>query len=568
MNIFGHMARPTPLLGPIISVGAAALLAILVVLTGFATEKGLADTQQAMAVSGEKAKLIVKPRTIELVSEKAMRLRNAIKQDDFSTADQITADVLANSRLQNWRFYPFSNFVSGVSDLSDPEFETHLDRWVAKNMSDATPLLVRAKYYFDMGWFKRGSRFSEHTQAVDLVAFEGDIKKASADIDASIHLNDQNPYSFYLRLKILQDHGVSDEMKAAFEEAVQKYPGYYPLYDVVLETLEPKWSGSVATMAAMYAFVDRYAGKAVEFSPLKLLYLSLYRVLLNTAYVDCYSLRRDRDKMDECVTSAMQKRVTPELETRVQQAFQLYEHSDAYQFGAAVSDILSPMLNTPGGDAYAGMMLQLAATSMHSDVQLKEDTPRHDNYVINEAVAQSWYRKGFYDNALEKHRQALKDIEDVAFPTEEEKDLNIAGIYKFMGEAYERLGQYADMIAYEQAAIELGGKTGDEHFICFGYYRLKDYDEAVRTCTKAIDDTGNMKARYWRGVAYRDSGQTDAALRDLTTVADSEDDLRTTAAINLSMIYFDRHDDRSSLNCKNADFSVGVHAESLAGRSA
>jgi hypothetical protein len=196
MNIFDHTARSKLPLRSVVSAAAVVLLAIVFLFKGFGAERGLAATQQATAINEETAKLIVKPRTIELVSEKAMRFRKAIRQGDFSTADQITADVFANSHLQNWRFYPFSNFVSGVSDVSDPEFETHLDRWVARNMNDATPLLMRARYYLDRGWFKRGDHFSRETQAVDMAAFERDMKKASADIDASIHLNDQNPYSF------------------------------------------------------------------------------------------------------------------------------------------------------------------------------------------------------------------------------------------------------------------------------------------------------------------------------------------------------------------------------------
>ena len=168
------------------------------------------------------------------------------------------------------------------------------------------------------------------------------------------------------------------------------------------------------------------------------------------------------------------------------------------------------------------------------------------------AVAASWYVKGFYDNALKKNQDAVKDVEVTAFPAEEEKDLALAHIYGSIAEIYERLNQYADMIAYEKAAIELGGKNGEEHFICYGYYRLKDYDDAIQACTAIIEhQTGNLKAFYWRGEAYQDSGQMDAALSDLTAVADSEDSFRATAAIDISMIYFNRKDVQGALNVLN-----------------
>src|ERR1700682_4482575 len=109
-------------------------------------------------------------------------------------------------------------------------------------------------------------------------------------------------------------------MKSAFEEATSKYPGYYQLYDIMLRTLEPKWSGSVG---AMVAFVDQYAGHAAAHSPLKLLFLSLYRDLLDSASVACNSVQGDRDKMAQCVASGMRSIVTPKLESEVAEALQL-----------------------------------------------------------------------------------------------------------------------------------------------------------------------------------------------------------------------------------------------------
>ncbi len=108
------------------------------------------------------------------------------------------------------------------------------------------------------------------------------------------------------------------------------------------------------------------------------------------------------------------------------------------------------------------------------------------------------------------------------------------------------------MIAYEKAAIALGNDTEEQHFICYGYYRLKAYEDAVRACTETIDNQpANVQARYWRGVAYRDSDRPDAALRDLTVVAESESDYRTDAAIDISMIYFNRNDNESALAVLN-----------------
>jgi len=379
-------------------------------------------------------------------------------------------------------------------------------------------------------------------------SFETYIEKAAIDIDTAINLDDGNPYGFYLKLRILQGFGISEKLQRAFAESIAKYSGYYAFYAVVLDTLQPKWGG---TPAAMYAFVDQYAGRAPENSPLQLLYLDLYRDLLSSASVSCTDYQRDRDKMSQCVASLMGANITPELERKVQAALQLYDHSDRYQFDVAIKDILFGMLNTAGGDVYSGAVLQLAANAMHSDTKLKEDAPGHNDYVIDEAVGHSWYLKGFYDNALTKFQEALKDIDIAAFPDEEEKDLARSAIYDRISFAYSKLHQYVDVIVYEKAAIALGGETGDEQFICYGYHELKQYDEAVQACTEAVNKSGNLRARYWRGVSYQDLGQMDAALRDFAVVADSEYDFRSSAAISMSFIYAIRNEVEKSLGVLN-----------------
>lgn len=548
MSAYPYLNRPRIFLTAAIGFAAAFIAAGLIFLVA-QPPRGSGHADLRAAINDQIAKLNVEPRKIELTSEKAQRVRNAIKHDNFRAANEIVADVLANSHLQNWRFYPFGDFIVDITNVNDPTLESHLNEWVVLNKNNAIPLLIRAQYYFDMGWLKRGDSYARQIRADHLAAFQDSMNEALADADAAIRLNPDDPYGFYLKLRILLGLGMRAEMQSAFEQAIARYPGYFQLYAIVLRALEPKWGG---TVQAMYAFVDQYAGRAADHSPLKLLYLNLYSDLLDTAAGVCAAYGRDKAAMAQCVASVMQQIITPALEDDVPVALQLYSHSDRYQFGLIVEAILFGMLKTAGGDMYSGAILQLAATAMNSDTQLKEDKPGANNYIIDEAVSESWYLKGFYDNALKKDQEALKDAESAVFPSLEAKDLAVAKIYEYIGGTYNKLNRYTEMIAYERAAIALGNVTADEHFICYGFFRLKDNEAAVRACTKTIEDQpGNLQARYWRGDAYRDLGQTDDALRDLTVVAESESAFRTYAAIDLSMVYFGRNDDQSALDALN-----------------
>jgi tetratricopeptide (TPR) repeat protein len=364
-----------------------------------------------------------------------------------------------------------------------------------------------------------------------------------------MHLSGSGPDVFYLRLLILRGSGMSKDMTDAFEEGITAYPDYYRLYEILLDALQPKWGG---TMEAMYAFADRYASHAPEYSPIRLLYLDLFRDLLNAASIACTDGQRNGAQMSQCVKSELVRTIRPGLNESVLSALRLYDHSDSYQFGAAIDQILFDMLETAGGDAYSGAMLQLVADAMHSDTQLKEERPGRNNYIIDKAVSISWYVKGFYDNALKKDQEALRDIETTTFPSEEARDLAIADIYDYMAGTYNKLGKYLEMIVYQKAAVSLSGSSEGKHLICYGYYKLGDYEGSIQVCTDSLDtETDGLQARYWRGAAYRELGQFDAALRDFTIVADSEDSFRAGAAIDISMIYFNRNDVKGALNVLN-----------------
>jgi tetratricopeptide (TPR) repeat protein len=381
--------------------------------------------------------------------------------------------------------------------------------------------------------------------------FRQDMDLAVADIEAAIRLDGSNPYSFLLQLQILRGSGgASNEAIGAFQTAISKHPGYYPLYEIMLNMLQPKWGGDVQSM---YGFVAQYAGSADENSPLKLLYVTLYRTLLETASSSCNSPKTDKDEEAQCTVSAMQAIVTKDLEHDVVRALHLYDRTDKYQFSLALQKIFSTMLRLGGDGYHAGALLELAAESTHSNTQLKQEKPGNNNYVIDKMIAKSWNVKGFYENALQKYNDALRDIEAMSFPSEEEKSQAIADIYQDMTNSYSALHRTIDWVAYQEAAIALGNEAEQQHFACTGYYQLKDYDKAIHACTRAIDNAKDaVPAYYWRGVIYLDKGDADQAMHDFLVVADSQnDDLRSAAAIYVSKIYSDRNDNKSSLDVLN-----------------
>ena len=123
------------------------------------------------AIDDKIAKLDIKSSSIETNAAKASRARHAIKESDFATARQIIVEVLAASKMQAWRFYPFDSFMACFACSYDQKLGRQLDEWVAKSPKDAIPLLMRADYYFDAGWSKRGQRMVQETPESQIESF-------------------------------------------------------------------------------------------------------------------------------------------------------------------------------------------------------------------------------------------------------------------------------------------------------------------------------------------------------------------------------------------------------------
>jgi hypothetical protein len=273
--------------------------------TAFEAAQPKPDVARLRAEIADKlAKLNLPEHPAETPSVKAAQARKAIEQGDFAAARKIIAAALASSKMQAWQFYPFEAFIVNVPDDHSTVFQKKVDDWVAHAPTDAIPLLVRAQYYYGAAWDKRGPYFVSVTPSGNLDAYSDYMTRALNDIDAAIKIDHTNPYSYRLKLSIWSDMG-SNEAKTWFEASVAAYPDFYTLYHSMLDQLTPKWGGSTK---AMYRFVDYYAGRAPDDSPLKMLYLALYSNLLDDAGISCSdNANKDTDILAPCIAIHMKK---------------------------------------------------------------------------------------------------------------------------------------------------------------------------------------------------------------------------------------------------------------------
>lgn len=478
---------------------------------------------------------------------RAKLVQDAIKQGDFDTATKLSSETLSASRAKIWTFYPFDDFVKAISDLSDTSFERNLSAWVDHAPLDPLPRLIRAQYYYDLAWYKRGHRFSTETDKQSQDAFASILQKGTADVTQALKLDPSSAYGLYLQVNMLRGYGATSQLNDALDQATAVYPHYMPLYKIVLSTLQPKWGGDINMM---YAFVDRYGASAPDGSPLKLLSLQLYQYLLETAGTTCHG--QQGDAYASCFEDFMKQTLRPGLDADAAKTLRQFGQINEYETNAAVADILSHMISESGGESYSGRLLQIAADSYGADPRLVETDGGKHNFIIDELVAGSWLNKRFYDNAITKYKEALSNIETAPFPTQEQKDMEIAEIHESLAWIYSRYRRPAEMIDSAKAALALNGKASNRVYLCFGNYQIKQYEAALDECSQiTADPQSAVEARYWRGLVYQAMKNDEKAIEDLTEVANSQDDRRAQAAIELSMIYFNRKDNKGALDLLN-----------------
>lgn len=494
--------------------------------------------------------LVTKPADVVLPSEQAIAARAAIKRGDYAAADKMGAEILARSQLQPWQFYPFSLFFDGLDYGVDDDFLNHLDEWLKRDDDSAFAHLIRAQYYHTLGWSVRGNAYAAQIPDGNLDLFRRYIDMAAADALKAIQLDSENPFGYFLLLRIYGSRGNTPVMESAFQRAIEKFPAYYPLYRQRLQTLVPKWGGSLDEMRD---FVEKYAGDTREDSPLRLLYIQLYAMLIDFSATSCRS--NGREELEKCIAAAMESLVDKQLIEQVDSAFELYHKVNGVQFSLAVWPILKGIAGTGGAGHYFGVILQLAANHMDTQLQLMDNHPGRNNFALDYVAGNYWYIARNYPNAEKKWREALLDVDNADFSDPAEKFEAIAEIYGGLSGVYDRTSQFLKEVEYQNAILAIRGRpyyrTG--HSRCYAYLKLNRFEDAVRACSDSLEFGPDTETYFWRGRAYEELRLLDAALEDYLIVADTgNSSFGTSAAIQISVIHGKRNDPAAELASLNS----------------
>ncbi len=515
------------------------------------TAKPGAERALAALLVQRTEELGIVPKTITTPSDLALEAALAVKSGDYARAEQLGAEVLADSRTESWRFYPFNEFLGSFARGDDPALLTQLNTWLTQRPNSALAHLFRAAYYDEIAWAARGSEVASLVPPRSMEQFEDGLQHARVDLESAIALRPDVPLSYYELLAVASGDGNSADAERVFQAAIARFPDYYPLYKTRLRSLAPKWGGSID---AMNAFVARYADRAPANSPLKLLYLDFYAQVLDAAAGDCRPL--GDNARQQCVKAFLWLRGGHDLDQRLATALNLYKVSDPVQFTAAVWPLLETIScnRCIGAPDVSGRVLQLAASTMGSDNRIIDESA-HNSYMLDDITARVWAQMGNAANADRKFREALHDVDQTTFAHEADKAHSLATILDHMAAVADDNSQFIDIIVYRDAANAVDGvnHTATPWRKCYAYYRMKYFTAAVQECSSLIESNGNyLQTHYWRAKAYEGLGEWDASIADFTPVAESADNwFRVGAALDMSYDFGQKGDFAGQLASMN-----------------
>ncbi len=138
----------------------------------------------------------------------------------------------------------------GAFATSDPAVAAPLDAWVAAMPDSWAALTARGLYRERTGWLLRGTRLARETGEKRFAGMREQFALAEVDLRAAIGRNPHITPAHAALISMAMATGRMGELEDLLAAGLEAEPASYNIRNTYLGSLEPKWGGSEAAMAA------------------------------------------------------------------------------------------------------------------------------------------------------------------------------------------------------------------------------------------------------------------------------------------------------------------------------
>ncbi|WP_339801245.1 tetratricopeptide repeat protein [uncultured Marinobacter sp.] len=356
-----------------------------------------------------------------------------------------------------------------------------------------------------MRWTARGGAFINETPKENLDRMTEFMNRAQSDLTRTLDLEGSALWAYCLRIRIAKAGGNYPEALRALEQATARYPLTYLGRKYYLESLDPKWGGTLLSMTSFANSAQQHVGSNPR---LQQLVSYAHYEAGRMAYI-----RKEYSQALEYLSIAIDKGTQPRAYfVRGQTHARLGDHEKALtDFNAVINR------GSEDGDYYYWRARSFAGLKRFNealmDIQrahaLKPDDECINNlrvrlmgYVRTPDIASADEGSSGSEDAESLFRQARKLIEDNQ-PEQAKAILDRAidlkpdefRYYQLIDHALFKQGKLMDILGYWERYLSIKPNDHRAYLERAGtYYHLQDFDAAKLDAAKAVD-LGSEKAK-------------------------------------------------------------------------
>jgi tetratricopeptide (TPR) repeat protein len=248
--------QPSKPMRPFTVCGAVALSVSGFLATGCAD--GVRRSAEQPVEASHQAIAPAPPPEPSITLEEALTLRALVLADRFPALEERLAYHADSANLDSGYEQRYRARFD-VFDVADTSLRSHLDAWVASDTASSIAHLARATHRIAAAGEARGEKWARETSAQQ---FEGMLewqRLAINDIEAAHWIDSTNVLQYFLLLHVTMTRGDDDHAKGVLDAGLRQLPGSLLLRMRYMNTLRPRWGGSVEQMQQLADEADRVA---------------------------------------------------------------------------------------------------------------------------------------------------------------------------------------------------------------------------------------------------------------------------------------------------------------------
>ncbi|ROU08314.1 DUF4034 domain-containing protein [Lysobacter enzymogenes] len=177
-----------------------------------------------------------------------LRAQQLFEARDFAQLDSYYDDyALHGARTPSgvWKsgYWYSALSVDAGSDEAYRARDEVLQQWLRERPQSVLARLLRARLMIRRGWAIRGGSYAATVEEKNWRPFFDWLAKAQDYLDAEKAIVSTRPEYYELAIDLQRDRQKSPF--AVFDEGMEKFPSYYPMYFAMMDYLLPKWHGGL-----------------------------------------------------------------------------------------------------------------------------------------------------------------------------------------------------------------------------------------------------------------------------------------------------------------------------------